>query len=234
MEEVMGRRGGAAEARFASASLPAAAPALGDLRFRRLVGEAGWADLPEAVRLRFARRAAGGRTILYAGEIVSARMSRLGWWLAQAARLVGGPLPRGCDVGVPAAVSVTEDPATGGQCWTRIYGRRRGFPQAIHSAKRFGGPTGLEEYLGLGFGIALRLRVEDGALHFDSDHYFVRLGELRLRIPAWLAPGRMRVSHVDFGAGRFAFVLSLDHPWFGALVHQVGLFHERPEPGDLA
>ena len=208
--------------------------AFGDIRFRRLVGEESWDRLPEAVRARFACRAAGGRTILYAGTIVEARMSRLGWWLAQAARLVGAPLPLGCDTQVPAAVSVTEDPSTGGQCWTRIYGRARGFPQAIHSAKRFAGPTGLEEYLGLGFGIALVLRVEDGALHFDSDHYFVGRGAFRLRIPAWLATGHMRVSHADVGGGRFTFVLSLQHPWFGALVHQVGLFHERPEPGDAA
>ncbi|QAY76379.1 DUF4166 domain-containing protein [Sphingosinicella sp. BN140058] len=224
-------RGVAAKVGIAAAAAPTSPP-LGDLRFRRLVGEADWVTLPEAVRARFAHRAAGGHVILYAGEIVEAQRSRCGWWLTQAARLVGAPLPLGCEIGVPAAVSVTEDPATGGQCWTRIYGRRRGFPQAIHSAKRFAGPTGLEEYLGLGFGIALVLRVEAGALHFDSDHYFLRIGSVRLRLPHWLAPGRMRVSHVDLGDGQFAFILALHHPWLGALVHQVGIFHERPERGD--
>ncbi len=55
---------------------------------------------------------------------------------------------------MPAVVSVTEEAAKGGQFWTCPYGRARGFHQVIHSSKRFAGATGLEEYLGRGFGIA--------------------------------------------------------------------------------
>jgi hypothetical protein len=207
---------------------------LGDLRFRRLVGEEDWAQLPEAVRRRFSHRIAAGRTIVYAGEVIECRMSRCGRLLAQLCRVVGAPLPLSRDAYVPATVSVTEDEAGGGQVWTRVYGRRRGFPQAIHSAKRFGGPTGLEEYIGRGVGIALRVAVEGDALHFLSDHYFVRVGGLRLRFPRWLAPGRMRVSHVDCGGGRFAFVLSLDHPLLGRLLRQTALFQERAAPEERA
>jgi hypothetical protein len=200
---------------------------LGDLRFRRLVGEEGWGRLPEAVRARFSKRLAGGRTVLYAGEIVECRMSRCGWALVQLCRLIGAPLPLGRDTCVPAVVSVTEDEARGGQVWTRIYGRRRGFPQAIHSAKRFCGPTGLEEHIGRGFGIALRVEVENEALHFLSDHYFLQLRGVRLRLPSWLAPARMRVSHVDCGRGWFAFVLLLEHPLLGRLLRQTAMFQER-------
>jgi len=202
---------------------------IGDIRFRRLVGEAAWSQLPPAVRSRFSKRLGGGRTIVYAGEVVACRMSQAGRALAQLARIIGGPLPLSRDCWVPATVTVTEDCASGGQLWTRIYGRRRGFPQAIHSAKRFCGPTGLEEYLGRGFGIALVARVENGALHFHSDHYFLRFGRLRLRIPAWLSPGRMRVGHIECGGGRFAFVLDLIHPLLGPLVSQTAMFDERPE-----
>ena len=207
----------------------AAAADLGDIRFRRLVGEAAWDGLPEPVRARFSKRLGGGATLLYAGEVVECRMSRLGLCLAQAARLIGGPLPVARDAWAPAAVSVTEDPGSGGQLWTRLYGRARGFPQVIHSAKLFCGPTGLEEHIGGGFGIALRVEVAEGALHFLSDHYFLSLGRVRLRLPRWLSPGRMRVSHVDCGGGRFAFVLSLTHPLFGELVRQTAMFDEfRP------
>jgi hypothetical protein len=201
-----------------------------DLRFRRLMGEAAWAQLPEPVRARFSKRLGGGRTAVYAGEVVECRMSRPGFALAQLARLIGAPLPLARDCWLPAAVTVTEDPCCAGQLWTRIYGRRRGFPQVIHSAKRFCGPTGLEEYLGRGFGIALTVRVEGKALHFLSDHYFLSVGRLRLRLPRWLSPGLMTVSHIECGGGRFAFVLSLVHPLFGILVRQTAMFDERFEP----
>jgi hypothetical protein len=201
--------------------------AIEDLRFRALVGEAAWERLPAVVRARFERHIGAGATILYAGEVVECRMSRCGRLLAQLVRLVGAPLPLSSDAFVPAAVSVTEDAAGGGQFWTRVYGRRRGFPQVIHSAKRFAGPTGLEEYIGCGVGIALRIAVENEALHFLSDHYFLRLGRARLRLPRWLSPGRMRVSHIDCGDGAFAFVLSLVHPLLGELVRQTAMFEER-------
>jgi hypothetical protein len=210
---------------------PAPPPAdVGDLRFRALAGEAAWSSLPEAVRERFGRHLGAGASILYAGEVVECRMSRSGRILAQLCRLIGAPLPLSRDAFVPAVVSVTEDPASGGQFWTRLYGRRRGFPQVIHSAKRFCGPTGLEEYIGLGIGIALRLEVTEGALHFLSDHYFVSALGLRLRLPRWLSPGRMRVSHIDCGRGSFAFVLRLDHPGLGELICQTAMFEERREP----
>jgi hypothetical protein len=211
--------------------LPARRPPgpLLDLRFRARAGEEEWTRLPAAVRARFEHHIGPGATILYSGEVVECRMSRCGRALAQLARLIGAPLPLSRDVFVPAVVSVTEDEAGGGQFWTRIYGRRRGFPQAIRSSKCFGGPTGIEENIGRGFGIALRLEVEEGALHFLSDHYFLKIGRFRLRFPRWLEPGRMRVSHVDCGQGSFAFVLSLDHRRLGELVRQTAMFRDHPE-----
>ncbi len=202
---------------------------IGDLRFRTLIGEAAWAQLPEPVRARFGKRISAASIALYAGEIVECRMSRAGWLLAQLARIIGGPLPTGADTFVPATVAVTEDPVSGGQFWTRIYGRARGFPQVINSCKSFAGPTGLEERIGGGFGIALKVTVEGEALHFDSDHYFLGWGGRRLRLPRWLAPGRLRVSHVHCGPDLFAFVLSLTHPRLGELIRQTAMFSERGE-----
>ena len=72
---------------------PGSEPGLGDLRFRALHAGAEWAALPLAIRRRFSKRLAGGKTAVYVGEVIETQMSRAGWWLAQAARLIGGPLP---------------------------------------------------------------------------------------------------------------------------------------------
>ncbi len=204
-------------------------PGLADLRFRALIGAEAWAALPAAVRARFGKRLAGGDAAIFVGTIVESRMTRFGWILAHAARLIGGPLPLHQDVGVPAVVTVTEDAVSGGQFWTRMYGRRRGFPQVIHSSKRFAGPTGLEEYLGGGFGIALAVGADERAIHFRSDHYFLAVGPLRLRLPRILGPGALTISHVDQGDGWFAFVLSLRHPLIGEIIRQTGLFRQQSD-----
>lgn len=202
---------------------------LGDLRFRQLLGAEAWACLPAAVRRRFGKRLGPGQSANYAGAVLSCEMSLAGWLLAQAARLCGAPLPLHRDGGVAAIVSVTEDAASGGQVWTRVYACRRGFPQVIHSAKRFDGPTGLAEYLGGGFGIALSVAAIAGGIRFASDHYFIALGSVRLRLPGWCAPGQLTIDHVDCGDGAFTFTLALHHPLLGVLMHQHSRFHDQSD-----
>jgi hypothetical protein len=201
---------------------------LHDLRFRALLGEAAWGRLPQAVRDRFSKRLRPGLAVTYVGEITESRRTWVGQALAQLCRPIGAPLPLYDDLGVAAVVTVTEDGQTGGQFWTRMYNQARGFPQVIHSSKRFAGPTGLEEYLGWGFGIALVVSADETALHFHSRGYFLAVGRTRLRLPAWLAPGALTISHIDQGDGGFAFVLDLRHPLLGPMLRQVGVFRERP------
>lgn len=197
-----------------------------DTRFRRLIGEQNWSLLPAAVQHRFSKRLSHNALAHYRGEVVETRHSRAGWLLAQLCRVVGAPLPLYADRNVPAVVVVSEDRQSGGQCWTRIYGRERGFPQVIHSAKRFAGPTGLEEYLGRKLGMALSVEADEKGLIFRSDHYFVSLFGKRIRLPRWLGPGATTVIHRDLGGGRFAFDLDLRHPVLGELVHQHAEFHD--------
>ena len=218
---------------MASTRLPrlAATPApntilLDDHRFHDLLPDGEWGRLPLAIWRRFSKRFADGETVVYVGTVEEANLSRAGWWLAQLARVVGGPLPTGTETGVPMVVTVTEDAASGGQIWTRICARSNGFPQVIHSAKRFAGPTGLEEYVGYGVSMALRISVEREALVFRSVGYSLQVGPLRLPLPPRLTPGDLTVTHSDLGGGTFRFTLELVHPRFGKLIRQSAVFRE--------
>lgn len=199
---------------------------LHDLRFRALLGSDAWDALPVEVQRRFAKHLNGAQVALYRGLVVDMYMSRIGWALAQVCRLFGAPLPLNAEAGGCALVSVSEDRSGGGQCWTRIYARPDRFPQVIHSAKRFAGPTGLEEYLGRGLGMALRVEAMDGGIAFVSDHYFVQIGRRRLRLPRIVSPGATRVTHRQVAGASFLFGLELTHPLAGTLVHQEILFDD--------
>jgi hypothetical protein len=198
----------------------------GDARFRALLSEAEWAALSPAVRRRFSRRLADGRTAIYVGQVLDSWSSRAGRLLVQAVRLIGGPLPISRDTQVPSVVTVTEDMASGGQVWTRLYARRRGFPQVIHSSKRFAGPTGLEEHVGFGVGVTLAVSVEAGALVFRSCRYFVELGRLRVNLPRWATPGALTVRHIEAEGGCFLFTMEIVHPRLGPLLRQCAMFQE--------
>ena len=96
----------------------------------------------------------------------------------------------------------------------------------IQSVKRFAGPTGLEEYLGLGLVMRLTLHEEAGRLVFLSAGYAIELAGRAFALPAWLSPGHCTVVHRDETDERFSFTLTLDHPRLGRLVHQVEFFSE--------
>ena len=201
-----------------------------DERFRELLGADAWHMLPAPIRNRFSKRLEQGKSIAYQGVVTRMQMSGLGLCLAHTARVVGAPLPYDIrSVGQPAVVVVTEDVATNGQFWIRQYGRKGAFPQTVHSSKRFHGPTGLEEYIGFGIGMALNVEATPTALLFKSDHYFLQLFGMRARLPRWLSPGALVIGHHEMGNDRFTFTLSLSSRWFGDLITQEAVFKDAKE-----
>ncbi len=194
--------------------------------FRKLVNEEDWQQLPTLVQARFERELALGEAIAFVGEVAETHMSAVGWLWAQVARLAGAPLPLKALARTSAAVIVAQDASGTAQCWTRVYHEDGALPQVIQSTKRFAGPTGLEECVGAGIGMALALSVEQRALVFRSSEYFWRCGRLRLRIPDCLTPGRIAVFHREERAGRFSFTLEVTHPWFGETIRQVAFFRD--------
>ncbi|MGJ8563667.1 MAG: DUF4166 domain-containing protein [Alphaproteobacteria bacterium] len=198
---------------------------LGDTRFRRLLGRENWQSLPTAVRERFSKRLLHGQSTVYRGYAVSTLHSPAGWLLSHLLRPFGAPLPLPCVKDEQAAiVTVTEDQCSNGQFWTRQYATEKGFPQIIHSSKQFSGPTGLEEYVGFGISMTLRLEIDDDALLFKSDRYILRLFGRRIPLPKWLCPGELTVGHADHGDGWFEFFLKVEHKYLGCLIYQSAMF----------
>jgi Domain of unknown function (DUF4166) len=203
-----------------------AAPIWVDHRFRRLVAKADWEALPAAVRKRFSKRLTGGATSVYTGNVTGFRISRFGRFLAHALRIIGAPLPLLDHVNVPTVVTVTEDVKTSGQIWTRTYANRTGFPQVIHSVKLFGGPTGLEEHVGFGVTMLLKVVAEPRGLIFESAGYQLKLGRLRLSLPKFLTPGEVIVTHMETDSTHFIFEMTLRHPWMGELIQQTAEYRD--------
>lgn len=201
-----------------------------DDRFEKLLGKTNWLKLPAPIRKRFGKKFKQGQSVAYQGVITDMKMSRFGWAFAHAARLIGAPLPfERNSIHQPAVVIVTEDQETNGQFWIRQYGREKGFPQIVHSSKRFAGPTGLEEYIGYGIGMALKLEASPHALFFKSENYFLQLFGKRVRLPGWLVPINLTIGHHELGDNRFAFTLELESSIFGKMISQDAVFEDPAE-----
>lgn len=195
--------------------------------FRQLLGEAGWRRLHPEVRRRFGVEAEA--THHYAGFMSELRLSRLGWLLAQACRLIGTPLApyRGRDV--PVLARVHRDGRRGGTAWERFYCYPGRQPIRVASTKVYDEAAGLMEMVVGGLGMYLELSEREGAICFESRGYFWQVFGRRLPLPDLLTPGRTLVSHAEAGGGFFRFTLEMTHPVFGETVFQTGLFSEMSE-----
>ena len=199
--------------------LPAAAVP-GRLDLPTLVGAAGWARLPAAVRRRFGVDH-GAATYVGRTEL---RCSPLGRVFALASRLFGSPLSGVTSNAVPTSVRVFDD-GRGGMVWERSFHTAgAGAPHVVRSTKQLGADGGLLERTDGGLSMALDVFEERGALVFESRRFTLLLGRLRLPVPALVTPGTCRVTHTDLGDGLFRFDLDMIHPLWGHTFHQSGVF----------
>lgn len=185
-------------------------PAAPSKNLEALVGAEGWARLPAAVAARFGACADAE----YAGE-GEFHANWAGRAFAALGVLFGRPLPLGVGA-ARVAISVRQTPR--GEVWTRNYDFL-GREEVVRSVKHAGRGDWLEERAGP---LIMRLAVFEaaGALVFECVDFLLRLGPIEIALPLALTPGRIRVEHHDYGAGRFAFTLEARHPWFGATFRQ--------------
>jgi len=197
-----------------------AAPAPRGLDLSTLVGAAGWARLPAAVRRRFG---VDHGTANYVGRM-ELRCSPVGRVFAALSRLFGSPLCGATSAAVPTSVRVFHD-GCGGMVWERLFhtaGTRA--PHRVRSTKQLDAGGGLVERTDGGLAMALRVFEDGGALVFESRRFALVLGRLRVPVPALLTPGTCRVTHTDLGDGLFRFDLDMVHPLWGRTFHQSGVF----------
>jgi hypothetical protein len=83
------------------------------------------------------------------------------------------------------------------------------------------------EYVGMGFGMKLRLSVDQGSLHFTSDGYFWDVLGWRIPVPGLLTPGKTYLWHHNEAPNRFNIRIEIRHALFGTMFTQVGVFQER-------
>ena len=200
----------------------AGSPTLPPASYATLVGR-HWRDLPARTRARFELKR---ELVCYRGRVVRSESTLVGRCFRQVARLVGSPLPLGDTTGPAAVIVMTVD--GNDSAWTRVYRPRGGRTQAIRSVKRFAGPTGLEEYIGCGICMALRVRAQGPSLVFESAGYYLQFGKQRVPLPRWLTPGRLTVCHVELASFRFRFSLEVTHPRFGVVLRQEAVFEDPP------
>jgi hypothetical protein len=186
--------------------------------FKTLPGNAAWQRLAPGVRKRMVTA-----TAKYAGVMPNVELSFTGRILAVFATPLGRPLATQTGTDVRVTVDVFPAP-TGGSCWHLCYQFPGSAPVHVDSVKRLNRDGMLVECLGNAVQLHLDVREEQGALVFESTGYRIVLGPFEAHLPRFLAPGKTRVVQTDLGGGAFEFALTLDHPFFGRLAHQVGRF----------
>ena len=198
----------------------------GGREIRTLVGEVGWRRLAPAIRERFGHAPKAGDTWLLRGVMSEVSATMFGRAMAWVSRLVGGPVTHRTGRNVPVDVHVYEDQVHGGTVWERRYdfgGARRA---VASTTKRLDATGRLLECFGCGFGMELHVYEEAGALNFRSRRFYAELAGRRIRFPYLLSPGTLLVEHIDEGGGAFRFRMTVNHPIFGRVFFQDGIFHK--------
>lgn len=205
-----------------------------DSALKTLMG-AEWYRLHPAVQARFLHEPDPECPIVYEGIMETVHCSRAGWLFAQATRLIGNPLTGRRGRNVPMQVRLIKRAGQAGVLWQRTYGFntlrssseavvQTKSPVTVTSVKREDAKGRMCEYVGLGFGMRLRVFARGGELHFVSQRYFWEVAGVQIPLPHWISPGRTHVRHIDLGGGRFRFTIAMDHTWLGRTFYQTGVF----------
>lgn len=182
-----------------------------------------WQRLKPAIQQRFGDEPALGESVVYVGSMSIIRRSRAGWLFAHLTRIIGNPLTPYAGENVPMQVALFRSQRPDDVGWQRSYFYEGRKPFVVTSVKCENHKNEMMERVGWGFGMKLKVYVQEGDLHFRSYRYFW----LGLPLPHWLTPGQTHVVHADNGDGSFTFSITMRHPLLGETFYQTGQFSAR-------
>jgi hypothetical protein len=193
--------------------------------YQSLMPEAEWQKLHPAIKKRFS--IGYQKPVSYCGVMSEVSASLPGLIFANVCRLIGTPLAPYRGKNVAMKVNVYPNPKLNGMTWDRFYFFNNRPISRISSTKSVQKDGSLAEMVGFGFGMNLKVSQQNGAIRFKSGHYFVKIFNLKIKIPSLLTPGVTKVTQTAIDQQRFEFKLEVNHPWFGQVFKQVGIFEKR-------
>jgi hypothetical protein len=86
----------------------------------------------------------------------------------------------------------------------------------------------LIEFVGFGFGLYLKLTVENDMLVYRSNGHLWQIGKLRIPIPDMLFLGHATILETAVSENQFELDFKIKHPLFGVTYSYGGVFNLNP------
>jgi hypothetical protein len=118
---------------------------------------------------------------------------------------------------------LTNEPLT--LYWRRDIHVPNGKHTVFSSRMEFQKDHELIEFVGGGFGIRLRLSVEDGKLVYRSQGHLLKVGKFIIPIADWLILGQATISEQALSDDAFVLDFQIVHPLWGRTYYYGGVFH---------
>lgn len=113
--------------------------------------------------------------------------------------------------------------------WRREIQAADGKHTVFSSRMEFQKANELIEFVGGGFGIRLKLSVEEGKLVYRSQGHLLKLGSFVIPVADWLVLGHATISEQALSDDSFVLDFTIVHPLFGKTYSYGGVFYLSPD-----
>lgn len=175
----------------------------------------------------FAKNPAPNQPLHYVGHLSELKCSKFGKLLGFLTMpMIKGALIPYNDANFPVDIQVYSKPDCPSIFKQRIYRLHGRKPIQFTPYMKESEKGEVLEYVGMGLGMKLLPRVQEGDLYFTSDGYFWEVFGYRISIPSILTPGKTYLCHRNDSPNQFNIRIEIKHYLFGTSFTQVGVFHD--------